>query len=327
MALCSNPYIPPSQIPAPCGKCKGCLVNRKQLWTHRIILESRCHDNNSFITLTYDDNHLPTNEDNIPTLNPDHLTMFIKNLRSKIPNKLRYYAVGEYGTAGERGLNPHFHLCLFGVGEEQYEEISLSWQKPKGRGKRKDFEPLGFTHTGSLTPQSAAYVAGYVQKKNQYNKDMYEELDIYPEFARMSNRPGIGAQHVKQLAKIIEANPEALTPAGDVPISLTHGKRTLPLGRYLREKVREELNMSHDLIEAYDPYTGEIIETKKWHAKELQKEIFKTELQDLQKNTQNDPKLPKDAKASLKHLLEYENAQGIKNFEARQRLYKDTHIL
>lgn len=326
--LCRNPYIPISQIPAPCGKCPECLTNRKQLWTHRIMLESKLHEKCSFVTLTYDDEHLPTNDEGVPTLEPDHLTMFIKNLRSKIEGKIRYYAVGEYGTAGERPLNPHFHICLFGVGEEQYEEISLSWQPPKGRGKRKQQEYLGFTYTGGLTPQSAAYVAGYVQKKNQYAKDMYEELNIYPEFARMSNRPGLGAGHVKQIAKIIEANPEALTPAGDVPISLNHGTRVMPLGRYLREKIREELQMDHTVELEIDSHTGEILNEKKvWHAKELQKEVYKAELSDLQKNTQEDQKLPKDAEASLKHLLQYTNAQAIKNGEAKQRFRKSSHTL
>lgn len=290
------------------------------------MLESRSHEENSFVTLTYDDEHLPTNQNGTPTLVPDDLKKFLHRLRTKYPPKtFRYYAVGEYGTSGERGINPHFHLCLFGLGEGEYDKIAESWVTSEGH--RKKGKPLGFSYVGSLTPRSAAYVAGYVQKKNKYNKDMYEELDIHPEFARMSNRPGIGANTVRQLAKHIEKYPEALTPAGDVPISLTIGNNTYPLGQYLREKLREELDMSHDLIEEYDPYTGEISTRKVWHAKEIQKEIYKKELRDLQKNTQEDKKLPQDATVSLKHLMAYKDEQKIKNFEARRRLQKDKHVL
>lgn len=333
MAICRNPYIPPSQIPAPCGKCPECLVNRRALWTLRNILESYEHDKSCFITLTYDDDHLPTNEDGVPTLVPEHLSTFIKNLRSKIDDKIRYYGVGEYGTSGEgRGehqlpINPHLHLLLYGIGEEKYDQILSSWTKSKGRGRR-DQTPMGLIDVGELTPKSAAYVCGYVEKKNDYNKDMYEDLNIYPEFSRMSNRPGIGATHVSKIAKAMEKYPQQfLLQSGDVPISYKVGNRTYPLGQYLRERLRHELNLDRDEITEYDQYTGELTTKVKWHAKEKQKEIYKKDLQDMQKNTQNDPKLTKDAKASLKHLMEYNNVQHTKNFDSRRRTIKKKHSL
>lgn len=310
MALCSNPYITPSQIPANCGKCRGCLTNRKQLWTHRIILESMAHDKNCFVTLTYDDDHFPKDS----SLDPDTLQRFIKRLRRRSKDTFRFYAVGEYGTStgrGPLGVNPHYHLCLFGLGENSAEDIGKSWTE--------EGEPIGYVYTGSLTPQSAAYVAGYVQKKDQYNKDMYDEMGLYHEFARMSNRPGIGYSIVPELARQLEKYPEAMLPSGDVPISLKHGKRMLPLGQYLREKLREEMGLDHTVETHYNEYTGEVkYEKKTWHAKELQKAAYRQELSDMQKNSE-DPKITKDAQASLKHCIEYHNKQAILNFEARQR--------
>jgi hypothetical protein len=217
------------------------------------------------------------------------------------------------------------------VGEEQSEAIDASWQQKKGKGK-DEYKPLGFYHVGELNHKSAAYVAGYVQKKNQYNKDMYEELNIVPEYCTMSNggrtkQGGIGYPFIRKLAKHIEKHPEALTPNGDVPISLDMHGRTMPLGRYLREKLREELGLSHDLITEYDPETGEIHEKKIWHAKEDQKENYKTELRLMQENAQNDPKLPENATVSLKHLLEYQNAGKHAQFKKRQQMQKDTTTL
>ena len=331
MALCKKPYITLNQETAPCGQCPGCLTNRKQLWTHRIILESYNHEQNSFVTLTYDDEHLPLNNDGIPMLRKRDLTLFIKRLRDRIPEKFRYYAVGEYGTKGTRGINPHFHLCLFGVGERDEYFIAEAWQKEKGRGSAsRTSEPLGYTYTGSLTPQSAAYVAGYVQKKTKYNKDMYEELDIVPEYSTMSRRPGIGAHAVSQIAKIIEKQPSALTTTGDVPYSLKHGKRNLPLGNYLRDKLRQELDLDRTEEEFYDTVTGEITTRTKWHAKERQKDLQKAEMQHLRENPQENPQagpLPQDAKISIKQYHEWKNAQAILNFEKRQQIFSKEKTL
>lgn len=311
-------------LPSPCGKCSGCLVNRKQLWTHRIVLESYAHEKNSFITLTYEDKHLPKTQDGIPTLNKTHLQNFFKNLRRRLPDKIRYYAVGEYGTAGERGINPHFHACLFNVGEEDAQAVQDAWREPTGRGKQGEI--MGFTDTGSLTPQSAAYVAGYVQKKTVINKEQWEHLGIQPEYSTMSQ--GIGKNAVKLIADTIRKHPEILTPAGDVPTYLLHGERKLPLGKYLREKIRWELDMERTETVYMDEFTGELETKVKWHAKELQKQAYKQELQDMQKNTQEDKKLPDEATVSIKNLLKYQNKQQIENEEKRRKIFtKNNKVL
>lgn len=317
MALCSKPYVTLDRQPVPCGQCMGCLTNRKRLWTHRIILESYAHDKNSFVTLTYDPENLPLNSQGTPTLRKKDLSNFLKRLRGKLPEKIRYYAVGEYGTNGARGINPHFHLCLFNVGEGHHQQIDRAWQSSEGYGKQG--HSLGFTYTGSLTPQSAAYVAGYVQKKNKYNQDMYYELDIIPEYSVMSQ--GIGKAVVPYLAETLRRHPEGLTPSGDVPYSIQHGDRKLPLGNYLREKLREELNLDHTEESWMDPITGEITTKRKWHGKELQKEVLKMELQELQENKAEDQKFPQDASVSITQALDYKNAQGIRNFENKQKIY------
>ena len=243
-------------------------------------------------------------------------------MRIKLPQKLRYYAVGEYGTKGSRGINPHFHVCLFGADERFANEIHESWQTETGRGTH-EAHSLGHTYTGSLTPQSAAYVAGYVQKKNQYAKDMYEDLDIVPEYATMSQ--GIGKFAVEEIAKILETYPDALTPTGDVPYSLKHGKRQLPLGNYMREKLRERLGLDHTIETMYDEDTGEIIREKKiWHGKERQKDLQKEEVRIMRDNPSIQTeagKLPEKGQVSLSAFLEWKNGQAIANFEKRQDLF------
>ena len=96
-----------------CGQCIHCRANRRREWVLRILLELEKHEFNTFLTLTYDDVHLPADQ----SLKTEHLTNFFKRLRYKVDYPIRYYAVGEYGEETER---PHYHVALFGHPNCQY---------------------------------------------------------------------------------------------------------------------------------------------------------------------------------------------------------------
>lgn len=221
-----------------CGQCFPCRLNRRRLWTHRLVLESFCHDSSVFLTLTY-------NEDNLPwpgTLNPKHLSGYIKRLRARIhPKKLRFYGVGEYGSQTWR---PHYHAAVFGVGYEEFSDLESAWSNEDG--------PIGWVHIGDLNPESAQYLCGYTVKKMTSSHDerirdfAHEGVYLHPEFSRQSNRPGIGAKAVPVIADSIltDFGLDEYLATGDVPQSLRHGTKNLPLGRYLREKLREEIGVS-----------------------------------------------------------------------------------
>ena len=46
-------------VKVPCGKCIGCLLDRSRMWADRCMLEMQYHESNLFVTLTYDDVHVP----------------------------------------------------------------------------------------------------------------------------------------------------------------------------------------------------------------------------------------------------------------------------
>ena len=48
-----------SYIQVPCGKCYVCRRMRSKTWSVRLLHESSEHSANVFLTLTYDDEHLP----------------------------------------------------------------------------------------------------------------------------------------------------------------------------------------------------------------------------------------------------------------------------
>lgn len=225
--LCKKPFYPGGAVSYPCGQCTPCRVNRGRLWAHRLILEGMRHGSNTVATLTIsNDWGPPTN-----SLRPTQVQRWLKRLRKALaPREVRYFLVGEYGDQFGR---PHYHVILYNVDPVvDANTIRQTWGQ-------------GHVHLDSLTWESAAYTCQYVLKKMTKSDD-YTETYLqgrHPEFSRMSRRPGIAAHLMETLASRCTdaATAKAIGTSMDVPTVLQHGRRTLPLGRYLRRRLRMEL--------------------------------------------------------------------------------------
>jgi len=157
--ICTNPFKLKKPeggvLELPCGHCLACKIAKSREWASRIIHEMVYYDKSVFVTLTYDNLYCPENN----SIDVSTLQRFIKRLR-KISNlKLRYFGCGEYG---DRLHRPHYHLIIFGIGRSDVDKslIEKAW-------------PFGFVYLGSVTFQSARYVARYIEKK--YNGKKEEE--------------------------------------------------------------------------------------------------------------------------------------------------------
>lgn len=221
----------------------GCRINRRRMWTHRILLETCKHEASTFATLTYSDDCEPVGG----TLVPRDLQLFFKRLRKADGrNAIRYFACGEYG---DRTSRPHYHAAIFGF--PTCENSGLVRGECACRPCCVVRETWGFGHVmlGEISISSAAYIAGYVVKK-WTSKDVPALNGRHPEFARMSLRPGIGADAMLDVALAMRRSPldERVIPAG-----LRHGSKILPLGRYLRKRLRGELGQEATLGTRADP--------------------------------------------------------------------------
>lgn len=236
---CKNPYVVQGMAFG-CGQCHPCRYNQRRVWSHRITLEAAQYKDNAFLTLTYDEKHLP--EDG--SLNPRHMQLFLKRLRKEWePEKIRFFGVGEYGDETQR---PHYHLALFG-----FPTCGRGLTRPNRSGsccvicdRVRGVWGKGNIYLGNLEPASASYIAGYVTKKLTRKVTDYEREqlgDRLPEFARMSLRPGIGCGMMDEVASVL-LGLDYDRP--DVPSALRAGKQKLPLGRYLRKQLR--LRMGRD---------------------------------------------------------------------------------
>jgi len=160
--------------------------------------EASLYNDNCFITLTYDDDHLPSDGG----LHYSEYQRFMKYLRAEFPDqRIRFYMAGEYGSDNGR---PHFHACLFNF---QFKDLVFLRNSPTGHPLFRSptlerLWPKGYSSVGSMTFQAAAYVARYIMKKlDGEGLRSYSAVDTItgeviqrrPEFNRCSLKPGIGS--------------------------------------------------------------------------------------------------------------------------------------
>lgn len=276
------------------------------------MLEAAQYHDNAFVTLTISDDNLTfvngvSSSSGMPTLVPKDLQDWLKRLRAKIaPFKLRFYGVGEYGDVSQR---PHYHVALFGFATCERERTVRNtrtrepdWRRCCSRCRLVG-ETWGKGHVdlGTVETDSAQYLAGYVTKKMTSAGDTRLH-GRHPEFARMSLRPGIGFDAMHDVADVV-MKLGLVESQGDVPSALRHGCRLMPLGRYLRRKLR--------LMTGGDENAPPELLAKVWEEAMLP----------LLEAAKKDPEA-----VSLRQQMAKVNAEFDRQLAARQRIYKKREI-
>lgn len=164
----------------PCGHCLGCVKDYRSSWAVRILLEASLYEHNCFITLTYDNDHLPA--DNLP--HKEEIQRFMKRLREALDVPVRVFYCGESGSKSGRA---HYHAIIFGY---DFPDKVLLSRTPSGSLIYRSplLEKLwtsGISSIGDVEPGSASYVAQYANKKKLSGQNDGS-------FVGMSRRPGLG---------------------------------------------------------------------------------------------------------------------------------------
>lgn len=163
-----------ADIQLPCGQCVGCRLERSRQWALRMVHESKQHDHNAFLTLTYDEEHLP--EDG--GLNKKHFQDFMKRYRKHLyeheGKRIKFFHCGEYG---DKNLRPHYHAAIFGHDFNDKSYITNSLDRPVYESPTLNrLWGNGNCIIGTLTFESAAYIARYIMKKVNINENTPENL-------------------------------------------------------------------------------------------------------------------------------------------------------
>lgn len=271
-------------IRIPCGDCIGCQEKYSKEWAVRCMLEAQRYPENYFITLTYDEFHLPMEGELVNpktgeifeddgtwltgTLIPEHMKKFIKDIRAywKYHYKhdgIRFFACGEYGGQSQR---PHYHLIMFNL---PLKAKDLKVYKANKDGTILYTHPIiekiwgkGFITIAQVNWDTCAYTARYVMKKMKGKIPIEESFRSgkIPEFIRMSRMPGIASDYFDENAKAIFENDEIVING--------HKEKIQPVKppRYFDKK--------YDII--YHDHMEQIKKTRKRIANENEKSKMRT---------------------------------------------------
>lgn len=269
-------------VTLPCGKCVGCRIMYSRSWALRCVHEAKGYIHNSFVTLTYNDEHLPPNG----SLSKHDLQCFFKRLR-KAGFEFRYFACSEYG---DKDFRPHYHVLFFGL---DFHEDRRYFKKGKGNnGAQYTSKTLteiwgkGYCTIGHFSYQSAAYVARYVLKKINASRQLsdYTRVDLETgelvqleaEGLYMSRRPGIGAAWYDAYSS--DAFPDDF---------LVHDGKKHPVPRYYFDKLKKEDPQKAEAIKlrravamkaAQDEYSPDRLDVKEQIALSKKNLFMKREL-------------------------------------------------
>lgn len=207
----------------PCNNCIGCKLEYARQWSIRIMHEKRYYAESCFISLTFDDQHVPQDYG----LSVRTLQLFMKKYRRSLTmtmehrrlehshhirrycqhhtTKIRFFGCGEYGDLNGR---PHYHAIIFNHDwpDKVFHSTSDAGEKIYTSEALRRLWGNGIVSTQDVTHKSAAYVARYVTKKlktsDAFGADRYHRLSpidgafhsVAPEFSTKSNRPGLGTK-------------------------------------------------------------------------------------------------------------------------------------
>lgn len=192
-------FVVPStgeQIPAtmqvPCNHCSLCRKKKQRQLASRAKLECQQHDYLPFfVTLTYDDDHLPKNGN----LCYRDVQLFLKRLRIMLvrekqwQDSFRYFVAGEYGSKTHRA---HYHILLYGFPNwnilEVDEFVRKAWKNGLTCTKRCQDGDAGY------------YCAKYACKSvedGQHDVDPFHRCSI-----------NLGVDFFLKTAAVLRTNPE-----------------------------------------------------------------------------------------------------------------------
>ena len=177
----------------PCRKCIPCLLNMSREKAVRALHEAQTREDSIFLTLTYNDDSLPSDGG----LNYPDFQLFMRKLRKQALRegnleRVSYMVTGEFGEETKR---PHWHALIFG-----YRPNDATHQYTNQRGDyvftSRTIEKLwghGFINFGQLTLESASYVARYGAKAlGHKGNQKYKPKHV------TSCRPGLGKKWIEK---------------------------------------------------------------------------------------------------------------------------------
>ncbi len=238
----------------PCRKCLPCRLNQAREKAIRCYHESKMHDDNIFLTLTYDEEHLES-----PKLIYKHWQDFAKKLRHECPEKkIPMMVTGEYGDLRKR---PHWHALIFNYrpSDEKFKYTTDRGDRVSTSSTLEKLWQRGNIEFGDVTIDSANYVARYAAKKLVHGND--QDHDFHP-IHRTSSKNAIGKSWIERNYRHTFENGFVLLPNNSkckIPRYYVDWCRKQHPSLYLHyvTQVQPKITKEAELNKNYEDYTDQ----------------------------------------------------------------------
>jgi len=228
----------PVFMDVPCGKCMACLARKRREWMFRCKQELRVCTSCYFVTLTYDEEHVPRDGFHQRILCKPDVQKFFKRLRKHVPDcNVRYFLCGEYSPEIYR---PHYHALIFNLPLDKsvkhmkiYKLLKKSWQN-------------GEVFVGDDVGGGAVnYCCKYCLTVS------YTPPNLPKPFILTSRRPGLGANYVNPSTIAYHERGNSTVVCDGVPLPLPRFYKNKVQSLETREKLFDEW-ISHGQYEEAD---------------------------------------------------------------------------
>lgn len=242
----------------PCGRCMACKQRHARQWSFRLYHQNKVSKSGYFVTLTYENEHLPVTQDNVfPELCKHDLSGFMKKLRRQSEyhtphmGEMKYYAVGEYG--GQTG-RPHYHAIIFNLDTKIKDKIKDIWKK-------------GNVHIDTINMDTISYVTGYVMKRDV---DKSKDLNRQIEFSLMSK--GLGLSYFNNNKKYHVENETYIAKFQGTDLALPTYYKKKMFSETQRDKISGELKikLEEDHLQKLEKLTKKGIQNPEAYIKNQQ---------------------------------------------------------
>lgn len=301
----NNPYNI-SETYIPCGHCSECRKIQKNEWTTRLKSEIEYYHNVKhyrvgFITLTYDERHLPFIPQKffkdgeyrkIPCFSYEDIQRFINTIRCYfwrelgLKNAFRYFITSEYG---EKKHRPHYHAIILYTPAvtpmTMYNIVQDAWcgthevipQNKKNKKLQRQMHGIIAPYETFIprdTYACGAYVAKYVCKDLEFQETAgdgtFDHLDRrsknhlrhFMPFHRQSLGFGSCALKGKTDEELVQMYREGMEFTGEA--------RKVNMPRYLKERLLFRIQKTYDIKTHKHHY---IKKYSKWFM-EFRSEVF-----------------------------------------------------
>lgn len=197
-----------------CNKCLRCRQVYAASWAGRVRAEASGHNRAYFLTLTYDNKHLPSSMQRAR----HNLSRWIKDYRrfehyqGRTGKSVRFFGVTERGDKFDR---LHHHVILFSP-----------WHQPSSITDVPAWS-MGFARVEECNPARTHYATQYSTQKIRKQK--------YDFRFNMSQAPRLGEKMFTRFLETLK------TTTGRMPTHFQLGKQKYPLDRSTRLWIREKL--------------------------------------------------------------------------------------